>query len=141
MLHVVRRNVVRADCERRLAADEGMLGVVLADEFLDRLVLLKLDVLDCVRGDKAVLADHDRQADIRCLRDAHRLKVVVIGLLIILGVQLNPAGIARAHGVGMVVVDVDRAGQRAVDARKRDRRREDDATYSSSYMTRGRTRK
>lgn len=53
VLHVVRRNVVRADSERRVAADEGVLGVVLADEFLDRLILLELDVLDCVRGDEA----------------------------------------------------------------------------------------
>ena len=134
VLHVVRRNIVRADSERRLAADEGMLGVVLADELPDCLILLELDVLDRVRSDEAVLTYHDRQADIRCLRDAHRLEIVVIGLLIVLGVKLDPPGVPDAHGVGVVVVDVDGAGEGPVTHASVIGRRDEAATYSSSYM-------
>ena len=103
--------------------EQVVFRIVFADEVLDHLVGLKLDVLDRVRRcSKAVLTNHDRQADVRILGDRHRLNVVVIGFLIVLGEDLNPAGIACAHGIRMVVVDVDRTGQCAADQREGDRK-------------------
>ena len=46
---------------------------------------------------------------------ADGLEAVVVSLLVILAVDLDPARVAAAHGVLMVAVDVDGAGQRAVD--------------------------
>jgi hypothetical protein len=43
---------------------------------------------------------------------------VVVGLLNVLGEDLHPAAVARAHRVGVVAVDVDVARQRAVDDRQ-----------------------
>ena len=49
------------------------------------------------------------------LGDAHGLDHVVVGFLRVLAEDLDPAGVARAHGVGVVAVDVDGGGQGAVD--------------------------
>ena len=91
-----------------------MLRLVLADEVLHHVVLQQLDVFHCVAGDETVLADHDREHDVFVLGDAVRLDHVVVGFLVVLGKDLNPAGVSGAHGVGMVAVDVDRAGEGAV---------------------------
>ena len=70
-------------------------------------------------GDKAVLADHDGQPAVLC--DGHRLYVIIIYFLIVLCVDLDPAAVSAAHGVRMVVVDVDRSSQSSVDYRHGDR--------------------
>ena len=70
--------------------------------------------------DKAVLADHHRQVHPGILRDRESLNVVVIGLLIVLRIDLDPAGVPCAHSVGVVTVDINRAGQCAVDQREHD---------------------
>ena len=56
------------------------------------------------------------------LRDPRRHHREVVGLLRVLGEELDRAGVAHEHRVGVVGVDVDRAGERAVADRHHDRR-------------------
>ena len=84
--------------------------MIFPHEVLDLAILQKLDILHCMGGDEAVHADHHRQPN--RLGNGERLDIVVIDLLVVLRINLNPARIPRAHGVGMVVIDVDGAGQR-----------------------------
>ena len=69
-----------------------------------------------------VHADHDGQREL--LRDAEGLDVQVDGLLIGLRKELDPAAVALAHGVRMVVPDVDRCADRTVGDRHDDRESE-----------------
>ena len=69
-------------------------------------------------GDEAVLADHHRKMHPRILRDRIRLNIVVISLLVVFRIDLDPPGVARAHAVGMITVDIDRSGQRPVHERQ-----------------------
>ena len=39
------------------------------------------------------------------------LQIVVIGLLVVFSVDLDKTGITLCHGVGIIVVDIDGAGQ------------------------------
>ena len=64
--------------------------------------------------DEAILADHHGQVNSRIFRNRICLNIVVVNLLVVFRVDLNPAGISRAHAVGMIAVDVDRTGKRAV---------------------------
>ncbi|CAN3987001.1 HNH endonuclease, partial [Dysosmobacter welbionis] len=102
-LHVVHGRGVGAHGHGLAGLQQRVGGLVLTHELLDLLCLHQLDVLDGVGGDEAVLAHHDGQA--HRLRDPHGLQVVVVGLLVRLRKQHQPAGIPHAHGVGVVVVD------------------------------------
>ena len=73
-------------------------------------------------GDKTVLADHDREHDVFMFRDAVSLDHVVVSFLVIFCEDLDPAGIPGAHGVGVVTIDVDRAGERTVYEGEADRK-------------------
>ena len=55
--------------------------------------------------DEPVHADHDGDGDL--FGEAEGLDVQVSGLLDRLGEQLDPAGVARRHGIAVVVPDVD----------------------------------
>ncbi len=117
-LHVVNRGRIGAHSDGLVLVQEVVLGLVLAHELPDLLRLLQFDVLNGVGGDEAVLADHDGQG--HRLANPHGLEVVVIGLLVGLGKQHQPARVPDAHGVGVVVVDVDGAGQSAAGNRQGD---------------------
>ena len=93
--------------------EQGVLGLVLADESLDRPVVEHLHSLHAVAGDETVLHDHHRQQE--TLGDAHRLDDVVVDLLGVLGVELNPARVTGPHGVGVVAVDVEGGREGPVD--------------------------
>ena len=60
-------------------------------------------------AETACLADHDRKSAVLC--DRHSLDVIVVDFLIVFCVDLDPPAVAAAHGIRMVVVDVDRSGQ------------------------------
>ena len=93
---------------------------ILAHEGLDRLIFQKFDVFYRMGGDEAVLAYHDGQSYVRVLRDGHGLEVIVVGLLVVFGIDLNPAGIPGIHSIRVIVVDIDGTGQSAADAGQRD---------------------
>ena len=92
--------------------------MVLTHEGFDLVVLHQLDILDGMGGNEAVLADHNGQA--HRLSDAHGLEIVVVGLLVGLGKEHQPAGIPDTHGIGVVVVDVDGAAERPAAHRQSD---------------------
>lgn len=79
---------------------------------VDLLLGRDVDTFVRVRQDETVHADHDRQGQL--LGDAKRLDVQVQGLLVGFGKDLDPAGIAHRHAVGVVVPDVDRGADGAV---------------------------
>ena len=56
-------------------------------------------------GNKTVLTDHDRKHDILMLGNPERLDHVVVGFLIALCIDLQPAGIPLGHGVGVVGIE------------------------------------
>ena len=67
----------------------------------------------------------------------------VVGLLRVLGEELDHAGVADQHRVGVVAVDVDRPGERAVADRHHDRRAHrrgdvDDLRHQREPLRRGR---
>lgn len=82
---------------------------------------IELHGLDGMAGDETVLTDHEREADVGVLGDAGGHDEVVVGLLVVLAVELDPAGVAGAHRVAVVAMDVDGAGERAVDERHQHR--------------------
>ena len=96
----------------------GIVGI----EFLPRLigrekpvdVFLTRDVnaLKGVREDKAVHADHHRKREL--FGNPEGLDMHVAGFLVVFSVNLNPAAVALAHRVGMIVPDVDRSADCAV---------------------------
>jgi hypothetical protein len=65
-----------------------------------------------VGQDEAVLADHDRHAQL--LGQAEGLDVQVDRLLVGLGMELDPPGVGHGHAVGVIVPDVDRGADRPV---------------------------
>ena len=81
-----------------------------------------VDRLVRVREHEAVHADHHRQRQL--LGELERLDVQVDRLLVRLGVELDPAGVALRHRVAVVVPDVDRRPDRAVRDRHHDRQPE-----------------
>ena len=72
--------------------------------------------------DEAVHAHHHRQRQL--LGQPERLDVQVERLLVGLGEELDPAGVAHRHAVGVVVPDVDRRADRAVADGHHDRQAE-----------------
>ena len=93
---------------RQIGIDVGLIGHV--------------HTLDGVGKDKAVDADHHRHRQF--LGQSEGLDVQVDGLLVGLGKQLHPAGVAHRHRVGMVVPDVDRRADGAIAKRHHDRQTE-----------------
>ena len=110
-------------------ADRGGLGGI---EHLHRIVgrqigvdlLLRgdVDAFHRVRQDKTVDADHDRHRQF--LGEPERQDVQVDRLLVGLGEQLQPTGVAHRHRVGMIVPDIDGCADRAVAERHHDRQAE-----------------
>ena len=80
-----------------------------------------LHALDGVADDEPVHVDRDRQPHVLVLGDAVGHDRVVVGLLGVLGKELDPAAVAHAHAVGVVAVDVEGRGQRPVHQRHQDR--------------------
>ena len=95
---------------------------VVADEAPDGGVGKQCDRLGRVRDREAVLADEHRQQHVRVLGEPRRDHGQVVCLLRVLGEELDDAGVADQHRVGVVAVDVDRPGERAVAERHDDRR-------------------
>ena len=103
-----------------LVLQKVVLRRILANKRLDRLIFQKFDVFYRMGGDEAVLAYHDGQSYIWMLRNGHGLEIVVVGFLVVFCIDLDPAGIPGVHGVGVVIVDIDGAGQCAADTGQRD---------------------
>ena len=72
----------------------------------------QVDALVGMRQDEAVHAHHDRQRQL--LGQPESLDVQVERFLVVLGEQLQPAAVALAQCVGVVVPDVDRRADGAV---------------------------
>ncbi len=85
---------------------ENLAGLVGREEGVDVALLGHVDALDGMGEDEAVHAHHDREGEL--LGEAEGLNVQVRRLLIRLGEELDPAGVAHRHGVAVVVPDVDR---------------------------------
>ena len=98
---------------------EQLPGLEGGHERVDLLLVGDVDLVVGVGEDEAVHADHHRQRDL--LGDPEGLDVQVERLLVRLGVELDPAGVAHRHGVGVVVPDVDRGSDRPVGDRHHDR--------------------
>jgi hypothetical protein len=75
-------------------------------EPVDFILIGNIDALVGMGQDEAVHAHHDRQGEL--LGEAEGLDVQVRRLLIRLGEELDPAGIAHGHGVTVVIPDIDR---------------------------------
>ena len=120
-----------------------MREAVLADETPHVVVREELDRLGRVGDREAVEADEHRQQDVGVLGDPRRDDHQVVRLLRVLGEELDDAGVADQHRVGVVAVDVDRAGERAVAERHHDRRAHrrgdvDDLGHQREPLRRGR---
>ena len=85
--------------------------MVFTDKGFDCFVFFQLDVFQSVRSNEAVFTDHNRQTHVRSLTDPVGLQIVVIGLLVVFSVDLDKTGITLCHGVGIIMVDIDGAGQ------------------------------
>ena len=123
--------------------EEGVGDAVLADEVAHLLVLEQQHGLGGVGDREAVDADDHGQEHVRVLGQTRRKDGQVVGLLRALGEELDRAGVADQHRVGVVAVDVDRAGQRAVAERHHDRRAHrggdvDDLGHQREALGRGR---
>ena len=106
----------------RLGGVEHVAGLEGRQESVDALLRRDVHLLVGVGEDEAVHADHHRQRDL--LRDPVGLDMHVEGLLVRLGVELDPAGVALGHRVGVVVPDVDRGADSAVGDGHHDRQPE-----------------
>ena len=116
---------------------------VVADERLTSSSGEQLDRLGGVRDREAVLADEHRQEHVGVLGEPRREHHQVVRLLRVLGEELDDARVADQHRVGVVAVDVDRAGERAVAERHHDRRAHrggdvDDLGHQREALRRGR---
>ena len=89
----------------RVCRVEDLAGLVRGQERIHLLLGRQIDPLGGVGQDEAVHADHDRDGDL--LGQAEGLDVQVRCLLDRLGEQLDPSGVARRHGVAVVVPYVD----------------------------------
>ena len=108
----------RADRDR-LVGIEDLARRVRRQERVDLGLLGNVDALVGVREDEAVHAHHHRHRQL--LGELERLDVQVERFLVGLGEQLQPAAVALAHRVAVVVPDVDRRADRAVGDRHDDR--------------------
>ncbi len=106
----------------RLGRVEHLSRVVPRQECVHLSRVRDVGPLASVGEQEAVHADHDR--DRQPFRDPEGLDVQVEGLLVGLGVELEPARVALGHRVAVVVPDVDRRADRAVRDRHHDRQAE-----------------
>ena len=111
----------RAD-RHRLVGVEHLARLERRQEGVDLLLRRDVDALVGVGEDEAVHAHHHREREL--LGEPERLDVQVERLLVGLGVELDPAGVALGHRVRVVVPDVDRRADRAVGHRHHDRQAE-----------------
>ena len=84
---------------------EELAGLVGREEGVDVALLGHVNAFDGVGEDEAVHAHHDREGEL--FGEAEGLDVQIRRLLIGLGKELDPAGVAHGHGVTVVVPDVD----------------------------------
>jgi len=106
---------------RVLGVQQGEPGLIGADKLLHRLIRQNTDALDPMAGDKAILAAHHGQQKVLMLGNLERLDGVVVSLLAGLCIELQPTGIAGSHGIRVVTVDIQRAGEGTVHHREDDR--------------------
>ena len=111
----------RADRDR-LVRIEDLARRVRRQEGVDLGLRRDVDALVGVGEDEAVHAHHHRHRQL--LGELERLDVQVERFLVGLGEQLQPAAVALAHRVAVVVPDVDRRADRAVGDRHHDRQPE-----------------
>jgi hypothetical protein len=109
----------------RLGGIEHLARLVGRQEGVDLGLRRDVDPLHRVRQDEAVHAHHHRHRQF--LAEAEGLQVQVRRFLVGLGEQLQPAAVALAHRVAVVVPDVDRRADRPVGHRHHDRRPRPDA--------------
>ena len=124
--------------------EHGVRDVVLADEARHLAVGKQRDWLGRVSDREAVEAHQHGQQDARIFGDARCHNHQVVGLLRILGEELNDTGVAYEHRVRVVAVDVDRPRERAVAERHDDRRTHrrgdvDDLGHQCQPLGRGRS--
>ena len=106
--------VERPHGDRVLDVQQGVYGLEGPDEVLHLLVGQHDQGPDGPADHVAVVHVRDGQAHVHVLGDADRHDAVVVGLLVVLAVELYPAGVAAAHGVAVVAVDVDGPREGAV---------------------------
>ena len=85
---------------------------------VDLLLCGQVHAFDGVGEDETVHAHHDREREL--LGQTERLDMEVSRLLVGLGEQHDPAGVADGHGIAVVVPDVDRCADGAVGERHHD---------------------
>jgi hypothetical protein len=108
----------RAD-RHRMGRVEHLLRPQRRQEAVDLLLLRDVYLLEGVGQHEAVHADHHGQRE--GLGQPERLHVQVRRLLVVGGVELQPAAVPLGHRVAVVVPDVDRGADRAVGHRHDDR--------------------
>jgi hypothetical protein len=91
----------------RVGRIEELPRLVTRQERIDLLLRGYVDAFVRMGQDEAVHADHHRTGQL--FRQPERLDVQVQRFLIGFGEQLDPAGVAHRHAVGMVVPDIDGA--------------------------------
>ena len=101
----------RAHGERRLRIKDNA-RLIRREELRDVALFWHIHLFHRVGENEAIHAHHDGQR--KLLGDLECLDVKIGRLLIILGVQLEPAGIALRHGIGVIVPNVNGAADRAV---------------------------
>jgi hypothetical protein len=94
-------------------------------EAVDRLLVGDLGHHHRVREHERVLADQHRQQDARVLGQPVRRQDRVEDLLVVLAVELDPAGVAQCEGVAVVDPDVPRRAEGPVDRHHHDRQPEE----------------
>ena len=92
-----------------------MFRFIFSDEVFYHVIFQQFDIFHGMAGDKSILTNHNGEHNILVFCNAVSLYHIIIGFLIIFCKKLNPSGIAGAHGVGVVAVDVDRTGKSPVD--------------------------
>ncbi len=108
---------------------------------IDLLLRRQVDALVGVGEDEPIHAHHHRQREL--LAEPEGLDVQVERLLVVLREELDPAAVALAQRVGVVVPDVDRRADRAVRDRHHDRQAEprgvvDRLRHEEQSLARGR---
>jgi hypothetical protein len=120
-LHEGLRPDHRADRDR-IGRIEHLARLVRRQEGVDVGLVGNVDALVGVGEDEAVHAHHHRHREL--LGQPERLDVQVERLLVRLGEELQPAAVALAHRIAVVVPDVDRRTDRPVGDRHHDRQAE-----------------
>ena len=107
--HIIVCDGIGSHRHRTFRVQQIVLRFIFSDKLLNVIILQKLHILDCMAGDKTILADHDRQSHILMFGNAVSLYHIVIGFLIVLRIDLDPSGIPCAHTVRMITVNIDRS--------------------------------